>query len=141
MVLRAVVQKVDSLANFPFHRGHRAAVCTVYLARLVASGASAGLDVVLRRSAVHFPESFRELVRDFPWEEVETELQGARQAHRVPQPLVVQEKVLPLLEIPVVEQKALLVAVHQTLPLAVRLEKAAESVLSLVASSEPALLE
>jgi hypothetical protein len=140
VVLRAAAQKVDSLANFPFHRGHRAVVCTAYLARLAASDASADPDVVLRRSAVRFLVSSRELVRDFPWEEAETELQGARQAHRVPQPLVVQEKVLPLLEIPVVEQKALLVAVHQTLPLAVQLEKAAESVWPL-AVSLPALLE
>jgi hypothetical protein len=85
-VLRAVVQKVDSLANFPFHRGHRASVCTVYLARLAASGASAVLDVVLRQSAVRSPALFQELVRGSPLEEAWPELQGAHQVHQVPQP-------------------------------------------------------
>jgi hypothetical protein len=134
VVLRAAAQKVDSLANFPFHRVHRAAVCTVYLARLAASGASAGQGVVLRRSAVRFPASSRELVRGFPWAEAETERQGARRAHQVPQPLVVSEKVLPLPENLVGVQKALMVAVHQTRPLAAPLVKVVESVWPLVVS-------
>jgi hypothetical protein len=90
VVLRALVQKVDSLANFPFHRGHRAAARTVYLARLAALGASAGLDVALRPSAARFPESSRELDRDSPWAAAELVQLDAPQARLVPQPLVAQ---------------------------------------------------
>jgi hypothetical protein len=140
-LLRDVAQKVDSPANFPFHPGHRAAVCTVYLARLAASGASAGQDVVLRRSAGRFLASSRELVRGFPLAAGEQVRQGAPRAHQMQQPLVVQEKVLSLPEFLVGVQKALLVGVHQTRPLAVRLVKMAESVLSLVASSEMARVQ
>jgi hypothetical protein len=92
VVPRAVAQKVDSLANFPFHLGHRAAVCTVYLVRLAASAASAGPDVVLRRNAVRFPESSQELVRGFPWAAVEQALLDAPRAHLGPQPLVVWKR-------------------------------------------------
>lgn len=138
MGLRAAAQKVDSLANFPSHRGHQAVVCTFYLARLAASGASAGLDVVLRRCAARFREWSRELVRGFPWVAAERVLLDARRVHQVPQPLVVLEKVLPLPEILVGAQKALLVAVYQTQPLAVLLVKVVESVWRLVASSGPA---
>jgi len=89
VVLRAAAQKVDSLANFPFHPGHRAAACTVYPGHLAASGASAGLDVVLRRCAVRFLESFPELVRGFPSVAAELVLLDAPRTHQVPQPLVV----------------------------------------------------
>ena len=89
MVLRAAAQKVDSLANFPFHLGHQAVVCTVYLDRLAALGASAGLGVVLRRSAVRFPELSQELVRGFLSAEAWPELQGAPQVHRARQLLAV----------------------------------------------------
>ncbi len=88
VVLRAVAQKVDSLANFPFRRAHRAEVCTAYPARLAASGALAGLDVVLRRSAARFPVSCRELDRGFPWVAAGLVLLDARRVHQVPQPLV-----------------------------------------------------
>jgi hypothetical protein len=89
VVLRAVAQKVDSLANFPFHRGHRAAVYRVYLGHLAASAASAGLDVVLRRCAVRFLELSRELVRGFPSAGAEQVLLDAPQVYPVPQLLVV----------------------------------------------------
>lgn len=134
MVLRAAAQKVGSLANFPFHRGHRAAVYRVYLGHLAASAASAGLDEVLRRCAVRFLESSPELVRDSPSAAAEQVLPGAPLAHQVPQPLVVLEKVLPLPEILVGVQKTPQVGVRPRRPLVVPLGKAAESVWPLVAS-------
>jgi hypothetical protein len=64
--LRAVVQRVDSQANSPFHQGHRTAVCTVFPDHQAAWDALAGRDVVLRQSVVRFQASFQELVRDCP---------------------------------------------------------------------------
>jgi hypothetical protein len=133
VVLRAAAQKVDSQANSPFRPGHRAAVCTVCLGRLAALGASAGPDVVLRRSAVRFPESSQELVRGFPSVTAE---QVRLAVYQGPQLLVVSKMVEFLPEIQVAAQKGRPAAVHQTQPLAVPLVKLAESVWPLVVSLE-----
>jgi hypothetical protein len=65
--LRAVAQKADSQANSLFHPDHRTAVCTAFPDRSrAASGALAGLGVVLRQSVAHYRASFQEPVRDSP---------------------------------------------------------------------------
>jgi len=87
-LLRVAAQKVDSQANFPFHPAHPIVVCTVFPDRRAASGASAGQDVVPRPISARFPESFPELVRDFPSAAAETARQDALQPRQVPQLLV-----------------------------------------------------
>jgi hypothetical protein len=73
--------------NSRFHRDRQASACIVYPDRfLAASGALAGLDVVLLRSAARFQASFQALVRDSPLAMVEKAPQVALQSHQVPQP-------------------------------------------------------
>jgi hypothetical protein len=85
--LRAAAQKVDSPENFRFHPVHRTAECTVFPDRLVALGASAGRDVVLRPSVARFQASFQALVRDCRWATDEKAPSDAYPARQVPQPL------------------------------------------------------
>jgi uncharacterized protein (DUF1697 family) len=111
--------------NFQSHLDRLVAACTVSPGHRAASVALAGLDAALRQNAARFPESFRALVRDSPWASVET---AQRDALRVLRPPGAQKKVAFPREPRAVEQRALLVAAHQTQPLAVQSALAAESV-------------
>jgi len=89
---RAAAQTVDSLANFPFRLVRPIAACTVFPARLAASGALVDPDAVLRRIAVRFRESFPALARDYPSASDGTAWQGALQPHPALRRRVVPEK-------------------------------------------------
>ena len=130
---RGAAQTVDSLANFPSRLVHPIAACTVFPARLAASGALVDPDAVLRRIAARFPESFPALARDYPSASDGTASQGAHPALRL---RVVQQKVAfqpePLAEAhpvqPVAATKALQDALTQARLRAVRPVTADESV-------------
>jgi len=91
--LRAVVQKVDSLANCQSLPDHQAAACTVFPARLAASGAWVGPDVDLRQNAARFPASFQALAPGSPSPLAERAQQDVPQARQVPPPQVALKKV------------------------------------------------
>ena len=111
-MIRAVAQKVDSQANFRFHQGRQNAVCTVFPDRLVASDALAGPDVVLRRSAARFQESFQAPVRDCPWVTGEKARSDAHPPRQALQPLGGRKKVESQPEHQAAVQKASMDAAH-----------------------------
>jgi len=85
--VRAVVQKVDSPANFPSRLAHQDVACTIFLAR-PASDASAGRDAV-DPSASRFPARCPAQVRDSPSARA---AQAPPDARQVPQPQAARQK-------------------------------------------------
>lgn len=120
--------------SFQFHLGHRVAACMAFPVRWAASGALAGRDAVRRQSAVHFPGSFQEPVRDCLLVTVAQKQLGAWQAHQGLQPPDEQQVdrwMEPLGELhPDVAHRALLTAAQ--------LETAVESVSLPEALPQPA---
>jgi hypothetical protein len=115
-------------ASFRFHPGRQLVVCTAFLDRRAASGASADQDVVPRQTAARYLESSPEPVRDFRSATAEPARLDALRVHQEPQPPVAPRKAEFQRDLRAALQKARLAEGRRTPPLAVPSVMEVESV-------------